>query len=78
MSGSPGNSSAGTQGGRTPRNENADVVERHGRPGGRHSGDTDAETHARPTLTGERDSRAADSDRLGAESRDETRRDEEG
>ena len=29
MSGSPGSSSAGTQGGRTPRNDNAELVERH-------------------------------------------------
>lgn len=63
MSGSPGNTSAGTQGGRTPRNANADIVERHHGPGERHSGDTDATTHARPTQTGEQDSKRADPDR---------------
>jgi hypothetical protein len=63
MSGSPGSSSAGTKGGRTPRNENADLVERHDRDGGRHAGGTDASTSARPTQTGERDSHRADPDR---------------
>jgi hypothetical protein len=63
MSGSPGNTSAGNQGGRTPRNANADIVERHGRPGGRHSGGTDASTDARATQTGEQDSKQADPDR---------------
>ncbi len=63
MSGSPGSSSAGTQGGRTPRNDNAELVERHDRGGGRHAGDTDATTSARPTQTGERDANRADPDR---------------
>ena len=62
MSGSPGNTSAGTQGGRSPRNENADLVERHDRGGGRHAGGTDASTSARPTQTGERDPKPADPD----------------
>ena len=77
MSGSPGSSSAGTQGGRTPRNDNADIVERHGRPGGRNTGGTDAESSARPPLSGERDSRAADPDRPDATRGDESRDDED-
>jgi hypothetical protein len=63
MSGSPGNTGAGAQGGRTPRNQNADLVDRHGRPGGRHTGGTDASTDARATQTGERDAKRADPDR---------------
>ena len=63
MSGSPGNTSSGTEGGRSPRNKNADIVERHDRDGGRHAGGTDASTSARPTQTGERDSKPADPDR---------------
>jgi hypothetical protein len=48
-------------GGRTPRDGNDDVTARHGRPGGG-PGNTDATTHARPTQTGENDSRPADPD----------------
>ncbi len=62
MSGSPGNTSAGSQGGRTPRDKNADVTARHGHGGGEHAGDTDASTAARATRTGGNDSRAADPD----------------
>ena len=62
MSGSAGNTSSGTKGGRSPRNDNADLVERHDRGGGRHAGDTDASTSARKTQTGERDSKPADPD----------------
>ena len=62
MSGSPGNTSSGNEGGRSPRNKNADIVERHDRDGGRHAGGTDASTSARPTQTGERDSKPADPD----------------
>lgn len=62
MSGSPGNTSSGAPGGRPPRNENADVTERHARGGTGHAGDTDASTAARPTRTGRNDSRPADPD----------------
>jgi hypothetical protein len=63
MSGSSGNTSAGTQGGRTPRSDNADIVERHGH--GRDADratDTDASTAARGTRTGRNDSVPADPD----------------
>ena len=63
MSGSPGSSSAGTQGGRSPRNDNADIVERHERAGGRHAGGTDASTSARNSQSGERDTKPSDPDR---------------
>ena len=63
MSGSSGNTSAGSKGGRTPRGGNEDITERHGRPGGRHDGDTDASTAARPTQTGQQDSEPSDPDK---------------
>ena len=62
MSGSSGNTSAGTKGGRSARAGNGDVVARHTDPAGRHGQGTDAETHARPSLTGGNDSRHADPD----------------
>ena len=63
MSGSSGNTGAGSKGGRPPRADNADVVERHGH--GRDADratDTDASTAARGTRTGRSDSRPADPD----------------
>lgn len=71
MSGSPGSSSAGSTGGRSPRNDNADVTERHDRGGGRHAGGTDASTSARGTQTGERDSSTPDPDRADENAQDD-------
>jgi hypothetical protein len=48
-------------GGRPPQNANADVTARHRRDD-LPPGDADAATHARPTRTGENDSRRADPD----------------
>ena len=64
MSGSSGNTSAGSKGGRTPRAENADIVERHGhgRDAADRASDTDASTAARGTRTGRNDSEPADPD----------------
>jgi uncharacterized protein with PIN domain len=65
MSGSPGNTSAGTKGGRTPRDGNHDLTARHGDDlahGVRHSDDTGASTSARPTESGEADTRRQDPD----------------
>jgi uncharacterized protein with PIN domain len=65
MSGSPGNTSAGTKGGRTPRDDNHDITARHGDDlahGVRHSDATDAEASARGTRTGEQDSNRQDPD----------------
>ncbi len=47
MSGSPGNTSGGTQGGRSPGAQNADIVDRHHEQGGTPSTGTDASTAAR-------------------------------
>ena len=49
-------------GGRPAQNANADLTARHRRDD-LPAGDADASTHARPTRTGERDSRVADPDR---------------
>ncbi len=65
MSGSRGNTSAGTKGGRTPRDGNHDLTARHGDDlahGVRHSDATDAESSARGTRTGEQDSPRHDPD----------------
>lgn len=65
MSGSTGNTSAGTKGGRTPRDGNHDLTARHGddlEHGVRHSDATDAEASARGTRTGEQDSQRHDPD----------------
>jgi uncharacterized protein with PIN domain len=65
MSGSPGSSSTGTQGGRGPRDANHDLTARHGDDlahGVRHSDDTGASTSARPTESGEADTRRQDPD----------------
>jgi hypothetical protein len=65
MSGSPGNTSAGTKGGRSPRDGNHDLTARHGddpEHGIRHSDATDAESSARGTRTGEQDSDRHDPD----------------
>ena len=65
MSGSPGGSSPGTQAGRGPRNSTHDITARHGddaEHGVRHSDDTGASTSARPTVSGEQDTRRQDPD----------------
>jgi hypothetical protein len=65
MSGSPGSSSTGTTGGRSPRDGNHDLTARHGDDpahGVRHSDDTGAEASARGTRTGEADSDRHDPD----------------
>ncbi len=65
MSGSPGNTSSGTKGGRAPRDANHDVTARHGDDlahGVRNSDATDAEASARGTRTGEQDSDRHDPD----------------
>ena len=74
MSGSPGNTSGGTQGGRTPRGRNEDVVARHGRGGAEATPNPDASTAARATRTGRNDSAHADPDAPEQESE----QDEEG
>ncbi len=68
MSGSPGNTSEGTKGGRSPRTQNADITERHHEQGAdRHATGTDASTAARHTQTGRDDAVANDPDRPDAE-----------
>lgn len=62
MSGSSGNTSSGTEGGRTPRNGNSDVTARHGAHGDAARDDTGAEASARGTRTGRNDSKPADPD----------------
>jgi hypothetical protein len=47
MSGSPGNTSEGTKGGRTPRGTNDDLIQRHGAGGPDSTARTDATTDAR-------------------------------
>jgi hypothetical protein len=62
MSGSSGNTSAGSKGGRSPRAENQDIIARHGHGAEQRSGDTDATTHARGKSDGGNDARTADPD----------------
>ncbi len=65
MSGSPGNTSSGTKGGRPAKDATHDITARHGDDlahGVRHSPDTGASTSARPTQTGEHDSERHDPD----------------
>jgi hypothetical protein len=65
MSGSPGNTSTGTKGGRPAKDATHDITARHGDDlahGVRHSPDTGASTSARPTQTGEHDSERHDPD----------------
>lgn len=65
MSGSPGSSSSGTEGGRGPRDANHDLTARHGddaERGLRHSDAADAEASARGSRTGEADSDRHDPD----------------
>ena len=47
MSGSPGNTSGGSPGGRSPRGTNDDLVQRHGMGGPDSTARTDASTDAR-------------------------------
>jgi len=65
MSGSSGNTSAGTQGGRAPRHGNDDVAARHRQGGPQQEQGGSAEESARGTITGRNDSRRADPDTAG-------------
>lgn len=67
MSGSPGNTSGGTQGGRSPRHGNDDVTARHNQKGPQQVQGGSAEESARGTVTGRNDSRQADPDQPDAD-----------
>lgn len=68
MSGSPGNTSGGAKGGRTPRGTNDDLIQRHGMGGPDSTARTDASTDARtPRAGGEGDRREPDADAPGAD-----------
>ena len=62
MSGSPGNTSGGAPGGRTPRGTNDDLIQRHGMGGPDSTARTDASTDARAPQTGKNDRREPDPD----------------
>jgi hypothetical protein len=62
MSGSSGNTSAGSQGGRAPRNGNSDITSRRGPDAPSAKDDTGAESSARGTRTGRADSERSDPD----------------
>jgi hypothetical protein len=63
MSGSPGNTSGGTQGGRTPRGKHDDVTQRHNLGGPDTPANTDASTDARTPRRGKNDDQEQDADR---------------
>jgi hypothetical protein len=65
MSGSPGNTNPGTQGGRAPRHGNDDVIARHRQGEHQQEQGGSAEESARGTITGRNDSRRADPDTPG-------------
>jgi len=67
MSGSPGNTSSGNQGGRSPRHGNDDVIARHRQGEQQQEQSGGAEESARGTITGRDDSRKADPDAAGDE-----------
>lgn len=71
MSGSPGNTSGGTPGGRSPRGTNDDLVQRHGMGGPDATARTDASTDARAPGAGGR--RGPDPDAPGAAAGDQSR-----
>ena len=64
MSGSPGNTSSGAGGGRTPRHGRDDITARHaqGTPD-QHTSRTDASTDARAASPDREDSRVTDPDK---------------
>jgi hypothetical protein len=62
MSGSPGNTSEGTKGGRTPRGTNDDLIQRHGAGGPDSTARTDATTDARAPRRGPGGAREPDPD----------------
>ena len=70
MSGSPGNTSGGKPGGRTPRGTNDDLVQRHGMGGPDSPARTDASTDARTPGRGEHDRREPDADAPDPDARD--------
>ena len=63
MSGSSGNTNAGTKGGRAPRHGNDDVSARHNQGGPQQAQGGSPEESARGTVTGRNDSREADPDK---------------